>query len=161
MRYSSSFPSCALAAHSRPIDVSSSLYGITTLQAFMYYRNQYRDANILKFSVSPYLPSSFRARIQPMPPGAPALVNPTPLPCGPALTPACRILDTAHCALITGAMYWYCITSFTNLLAVNKPIWCVVVLCGSVFSGLIPYIPSQRPIAVRPEGHYLPRSAIY
>ena len=41
-----------------------------------------------------------------------------------------RILDTIHVGLITGAMYWYCITNFTNLLAVQKPIWCVYARCA-------------------------------
>lgn len=36
-----------------------------------------------------------------------------------------RILDSVHAGLITGAIYWYCITSFTNLLAIQQPIWCV------------------------------------
>ena len=36
-----------------------------------------------------------------------------------------RILDTLHVGLITGAMYWYCITNFTNLEEIQRPIWCV------------------------------------
>ncbi|KAI0707453.1 hypothetical protein C8T65DRAFT_651035 [Cerioporus squamosus] len=61
------------------------LYGITTLQAFMYYRDKYSDPPVLKLS------------------------HP--------------ILDSVHAALITGAMYWYCITNFNNLAAIQHPIW--------------------------------------
>ncbi|KAI0641623.1 hypothetical protein C8Q79DRAFT_281903 [Trametes meyenii] len=64
------------------------LYGITSLQAFMYYRRNQRDPTLLKSSVF-----------------------------------VLWILDSIHAGLITGAMYWYCITNFTNLLAVQRPIW--------------------------------------
>ncbi|KAI0368172.1 hypothetical protein BV20DRAFT_1054168 [Pilatotrama ljubarskyi] len=33
------------------------------------------------------------------------------------------LLDSLHAGLITAAMYWYCITNFTNLLAIQQPIW--------------------------------------
>ena len=36
-----------------------------------------------------------------------------------------RILDSVHAGLITGAIYWYCVTSFTDLLAIQRPIWYV------------------------------------
>ncbi|RDX50605.1 hypothetical protein OH76DRAFT_1402209 [Lentinus brumalis] len=66
------------------------LYGITTLQAFMYFRDKYNDPPVLKLSVV-----------------------------------ILWILDSAHAALITGAMYWYCITNFNNLAAVQQPIWAI------------------------------------
>ncbi|RPD52626.1 hypothetical protein L227DRAFT_617661 [Lentinus tigrinus ALCF2SS1-6] len=68
--------------------VTTLLYGITSLQAFMYYRNKYNDPLLLKLSVL-----------------------------------VLWILDTIHVALITGGMYWYCITNFTNLAAILHPIW--------------------------------------
>ncbi|KAL1938051.1 hypothetical protein VTO73DRAFT_12062 [Trametes versicolor] len=68
--------------------VTTLLYGITTLQAFMYYRRNQKDSRALKLSVA-----------------------------------VIWILDSLHAGLITGAMYWYCITSFTNLRAVQRPIW--------------------------------------
>ncbi|CDO70152.1 hypothetical protein BN946_scf185009.g3 [Trametes cinnabarina] len=64
------------------------LYGITSLQAFMYYRRNNTDGSKLKLAVF-----------------------------------VIWILDTFHAGLITGALYWYCITNFTNLLAVQRPIW--------------------------------------
>ncbi|KAI8976296.1 hypothetical protein BD414DRAFT_524569 [Trametes punicea] len=69
--------------------VTSILYGITTLQAFIYYRHNQTDGLMLR-----------RSR------------------CGLR-----RILDGLHAGLITGAIYWYCITNFTNLQAVQRPIW--------------------------------------
>ncbi|TBU26709.1 hypothetical protein BD311DRAFT_698129, partial [Dichomitus squalens] len=68
--------------------VSTLLYGITSLQAYVYYRDNHNDSKSLKLSVA-----------------------------------GLWILDTVHVALITGAMYWYCITNFTNLQAIQKPIW--------------------------------------
>ncbi|KAM5535301.1 hypothetical protein V8D89_010986 [Ganoderma adspersum] len=68
--------------------VATVLYGITTLQTFMYYRYNLKDPPILKASVA-----------------------------------GLWLLDSLHVGLITGAMYWYCITNFTNLMAVQKPIW--------------------------------------
>ncbi|KAI0631839.1 hypothetical protein C8Q77DRAFT_1129421 [Trametes polyzona] len=68
--------------------VTTLLYGITTLQAFMYYRRNQKDSGVLKLSVF-----------------------------------VLWILDSLHAGLITGAMYWYCITSFMNLRAVQQPIW--------------------------------------
>ncbi|KAH9896086.1 hypothetical protein C8Q73DRAFT_758634 [Cubamyces lactineus] len=68
--------------------VTTLLYGITTLQAFIYYRRNQKDGIKLKLSVF-----------------------------------VLWILDSVHAGLITGAIYWYCITSFTNLLAIQQPIW--------------------------------------
>ncbi|KAH9850485.1 hypothetical protein C2E23DRAFT_312878 [Lenzites betulinus] len=68
--------------------VTTLLYGITTLQAFMYYKRNGKDSSILKLAVL-----------------------------------VIWIVDSLHAGLITGAIYWYCITNFTNLLAVQKPIW--------------------------------------
>ncbi|KAI9068725.1 hypothetical protein FKP32DRAFT_1754257 [Trametes sanguinea] len=68
--------------------VTTLLYGITSLQAFMYYRHNKTDGTKLKFSVF-----------------------------------IIWILDSVHAGLITGAIYWYCITNFTNLFAVQRPIW--------------------------------------
>lgn len=34
-----------------------------------------------------------------------------------------RVLDTLHACLISYAMYWYCIISFTHFRAIQKPIW--------------------------------------
>ncbi|KAI0740021.1 hypothetical protein C8Q76DRAFT_184168 [Earliella scabrosa] len=103
--------------------VTTFLYGITTLQAFMYYRNQYRDANILKFSVL-----------------------------------LLWILDTAHCALITGAMYWYCITSFTNLPAVQTPIWPIpsMIIVSNVSNAIVRGIFGYRLYRLNNNGWILP-----
>ncbi|KAJ2988376.1 hypothetical protein NUW54_g9133 [Trametes sanguinea] len=68
--------------------VTTLLYGITSLQAFVYYRHNKTDGAKLKFSVF-----------------------------------IIWILDSVHAGLITGAIYWYCITNFTNLFAVQRPIW--------------------------------------
>ncbi|KAI0764197.1 hypothetical protein BD413DRAFT_578231 [Trametes elegans] len=68
--------------------VTIALYGITTMQAFVYFKRNVKDSLRLKLSVS-----------------------------------VLWILDTLHAGLITGAMYWYCVTSFTNLFAVQRPIW--------------------------------------
>ncbi|KAI1782390.1 hypothetical protein LXA43DRAFT_1187674 [Ganoderma leucocontextum] len=68
--------------------VTTVLYGITTLQTFMYYRYNQKDSVILKASVA-----------------------------------GLWLLDSLHVGLITAAMYWYCITSFSNLSAVQRPIW--------------------------------------
>ncbi|KAI0739972.1 hypothetical protein C8Q80DRAFT_1274982 [Daedaleopsis nitida] len=68
--------------------VTTFLYGITTLQTFLYYRDQYKDPLVLRASVA-----------------------------------VLWILDSVHAGLITGALYWYCITNFTNLPAVQRPIW--------------------------------------
>ncbi|KAH9857353.1 hypothetical protein C2E23DRAFT_720490 [Lenzites betulinus] len=63
------------------------LYGITSLQAYIYCRKSCTDSAALRLSV--------------------------------------WILDTVHAILISGALYWYCITNFTNLQAVQQPIWYV------------------------------------
>ncbi|TBU53325.1 hypothetical protein BD310DRAFT_830315 [Dichomitus squalens] len=81
-----------------PCPLRLRLYGITSLQAYVYYRDNHNDSKSLKLSVS--LPRRVK-----------------------------RLLDTVHVALITGAMYWYCITNFTNLQAIQKPIWCVYGHC--------------------------------
>ncbi|KAJ8462774.1 hypothetical protein ONZ51_g10688 [Trametes cubensis] len=64
--------------------VTTLLYGITTLQAFIYYRRNQKDGIKLKLSV---------------------------------------FVLCVHAGLITGAIYWYCVTSFTDLLAIQRPIW--------------------------------------
>ncbi|KAI0630532.1 hypothetical protein C8Q77DRAFT_1160102 [Trametes polyzona] len=33
------------------------------------------------------------------------------------------VLDTLHAVLISGASYWYCVTNFTNMRAVDTPVW--------------------------------------
>ncbi|PIL32420.1 hypothetical protein GSI_05122 [Ganoderma sinense ZZ0214-1] len=68
--------------------VATVLYGITTLQTFLYYRYNMKDPLILRVSVA-----------------------------------GLWILDSLHVGLITGAMYWYCITNFSNLVAIQRPIW--------------------------------------
>ncbi|TBU36341.1 hypothetical protein BD309DRAFT_878541 [Dichomitus squalens] len=75
--------------------VSTLLYGITSLQAYVYYRDNHNDSKTFAL---------MSGRVK-------------------------RLLDTVHVALITGAMYWYCITNFTNLQAIQKPIWCVYGHC--------------------------------
>ncbi|KAI0357246.1 hypothetical protein OH77DRAFT_1435937 [Trametes cingulata] len=84
--------------------VTTVLYGITTLQAFMYYRRHHRDTPALKFSVL-----------------------------------VLWLLDSLHAGLITGAMYWYCITNFTNLLAIQRPIWPIptMVLVSNISNSIV------------------------
>lgn len=42
-----------------------------------------------------------------------------------------RILDGLHACLICVAMYWYCVTNFANIFAIEKPVWyvCLALLC--------------------------------
>ncbi|OSD02261.1 hypothetical protein PYCCODRAFT_1435582 [Trametes coccinea BRFM310] len=91
--------------------VTTLLFGITSLQAFMYYRRNKTDGTKLKFSVL-----------------------------------IIWILDSVHAGLITGAIYWYCITNFTNLLAVQRPIWPIptMIIISNVSNSIVRYIFGYR-----------------
>ncbi|KAI0808327.1 hypothetical protein C8Q74DRAFT_1363717 [Fomes fomentarius] len=99
------------------------LYGITTLQAFMYYRDQYKDPGILKLSVF-----------------------------------VLWVLDTVHVALITGAVYWYCITSFSNLVAVQRPIWPIptMIIVSNISNSIVRVIFGYRLYRLSRHGWILP-----
>ncbi|EIW58225.1 uncharacterized protein TRAVEDRAFT_123436, partial [Trametes versicolor FP-101664 SS1] len=71
------------------------LYGITSVQAFVFWRRSEKDSTKLKLSVN----YSSCVRF--------------------------RILDTLHACLISLALYWYCVVNFTNLEAIQQPIWYV------------------------------------
>ena len=97
----------------------------------MYYRDKYNDPLVLKLSVSPvHIPCS-RPAPHPDMPRAPRKVF------------VLWILDSAHVALITGAMYWYCVTNFTNLAAVQTPIWPIPV--RPVFPTVFSFSPWSHP----------------
>ncbi len=103
----------------------------------MYFRDKYNDPPVLKLSVRrlPHASHTIASPLLTAPaqrPGHSSLVrSQRPLEeRRPPLMPASaarRILDSAHAALITGAMYWYCITNFNNLAAVQQPIWAIPV----------------------------------
>ena len=140
------------------------LYGITTLQTFMYYRYNPNDPVVLKASVSACCPNLARATS-----GYPRAIRYVPSGLGrwsmvsqvPSYEAGCqtstyanrsrceRVLDTFHVGLITAAMYWYCITNFANLLAVQRPVWYAFPSCCSTFTVTHPHL--QGPsLCVRP-----------
>ena len=155
----------------------SRLYGITTLQTFMYYRYNAKDPLILKASVSvcrdhlPHPTLNYRRAIRGLALclGCRSMVSEIISSVhvgfqGPSANrTACeRLLDSLHVGLITGAMYWYCITNFTNLMAVQKPIWCVhpstpthsdvFMFMRTTHQGLSPYV-------IHPNANLLPHNS--
>ena len=48
-----------------------------------------------------------------------------------------RLLGGLHCGLINAALYNYCITNFTNLAAVQKPVWYFTSMSSCVCQALM------------------------
>ncbi|KAI0667453.1 hypothetical protein C8Q78DRAFT_1082174 [Trametes maxima] len=64
------------------------LYGVTSMQTYIYYRRSQNDGRVLKLSIL-----------------------------------VLWFLDSLHAALITAALYWYCVTHFTDPRAIQVPYW--------------------------------------
>ncbi|KAH9938825.1 uncharacterized protein BXZ73DRAFT_99886 [Epithele typhae] len=84
--------------------VSAVLYGLTTLQAYTYYRNRSSDGWFTRYSIL-----------------------------------LLWLLDGLHVTLVTHTMYVYCVSNFTNLLAIQKPVWsiCVMIMVSSASNTLV------------------------
>ncbi|KAI0641746.1 hypothetical protein C8Q79DRAFT_290752 [Trametes meyenii] len=83
------------------------LYGITTCQAFIYYKRCHKDSVTLKSSVLVLWYISF----------------PRTLMSSRRALSSHRTLDTVHAGLLTIMMYWYCVTNFTDLAAIRTLHW--------------------------------------
>ncbi|KAI0641751.1 hypothetical protein C8Q79DRAFT_291347 [Trametes meyenii] len=75
------------------------LYGVTSMQTYIYYRRSQNDGRVLKLSVL-----------------------------------VLWFLDSLHAALITAALYWYCVTHFTDVRAIEGPYWPIPVRSLAQFS---------------------------
>ncbi|KAI0739967.1 hypothetical protein C8Q80DRAFT_1201524 [Daedaleopsis nitida] len=103
--------------------LSALLYGITTFQVFLYFRDKYRDPLVFRLSVF-FL----------------------------------WLLDSAHVALITGAVYWYCITNFANLAAIQQPIWPIptMIIVSNISNSIVRGIFGYRLYRLSQHGWILP-----
>jgi hypothetical protein len=110
------------------LTVPSSLYGMTNVQTFIYFKSCERDRWPLRLTVSPSCRSALNYQFDRSKKGCCIMVLIRTWRLESCLTHSWRrVLDSLHLAFVSHALYFYSVTSFDDILALLTPTWFVLI----------------------------------